>query len=48
MATTSTGGCACGAIRYEVSADPANVRELLLPRLPEIDRRGHGVPDRRA
>jgi len=22
MATTSTGGCACGAIRYEVSADP--------------------------
>jgi len=22
MATTSTGGCACGAIRYEISADP--------------------------
>jgi hypothetical protein len=22
MATTSTGGCACGAVRYEISADP--------------------------
>ena len=22
MAGTSTGGCACGAIRYEISADP--------------------------
>jgi hypothetical protein len=22
MATTSTGGCVCGAVRYEISADP--------------------------
>lgn len=22
MANTSTGGCACGAVRYEISADP--------------------------
>jgi hypothetical protein len=29
-----TGGCACGAIRYEITAEPSFNVEMPLPRLP--------------
>ena len=37
MSVSFCGGCACGAIRYECSAEPF-FRKLLLPRLSALQR----------
>ena len=39
MTTKLTGGCACGVVRYECSADPCDHRQLPLPQMPTTERR---------
>ncbi len=43
MQVPFSGGCACGAIRYECSADPAfswhcHCRDCLNPTLPKVEK----------
>lgn len=46
--TLYTGGCLCGAVRYEITAEPVRSFQCQMPRLPEGYRRrtriGLGVP----
>ena len=46
MSEAYTGGCACGAIRYEISAEPMFDERLPVPRLPAQERhRARILPD---
>ena len=46
MSKAFTGGCACGAIHYEISAEPIFMNRLPVPRLPAQERhRARIVPD---
>ena len=46
MSEAYTGGCACGAIRYEISAEPMFIERLPVPRLSAQERhRARILPD---
>ena len=46
MSEAYTGGCACGAIRYEISAEPVVIERLPVPRLSAQERhRARVLPD---
>ena len=48
MSKAFTGGCACGAIRYEITAEPIGMNDCQCRQCQRKSGTGHGILPRRS